>query len=332
MLSAIIGVGFASGKEIYVFFFNFGGGSFIGLIAFGLLYVYLFFIIEYIRKKLKLNSYDEFNSAIFGKLCKFSNVIMLINFVITSAGMLSGADYLFSTFFGINYRIPSLVLTIFTFVLLVGGIEKIKLFANIVIPIMIAVIVINSIKNINISNVNLPIVQKNSLIALYYGLLFGVNNFVAAMPVLFETKLKTKGKFCVILTICLIILFNILVLASNNFITEMPMFELSKNLNKSFYFIYFFTLILALFCTLIICSYNTQKIVCKNNKSLFATACIVIFNAILSSVGYANIVKYLYVVSGVFSGVYILFLIIMIVIKLIKHKSDFSLKNKEEIK
>ena len=52
ILGAIIGVGFASGKEICVFFFDFGAASIIGLIAFSLLYIYLFFIIQHINKKL----------------------------------------------------------------------------------------------------------------------------------------------------------------------------------------------------------------------------------------------------------------------------------------
>ena len=210
ILSAIIGVGFASGKEICVFFFDFGSKSLIGLIGFGLLYIYLFFIVEYIKNKLNLQNYNDFNQKMFGKLCKLSNIILIINFSITSAGMLAGADYLFKTFFGVGYRIPSIVLSVLTFLLLLGGINKIKMVANIIIPIMIAVIVINSIDNINLENVHFEITQQNSMMALYFGLLFGVNNFVAALPVLFETKLKNKGKFFVILTICIIILLNIL--------------------------------------------------------------------------------------------------------------------------
>ena len=126
ILGAIIGVGFASGKEICVFFFDFGGASLIGLFAFGLLYIYLFFVIQHISNKLKINSYDKFNAKMFGKLYKITNVVMLINFVITSAGMLAGADYLFETFFDFGYKIPSIILSVITFVLLIGGIEKIK--------------------------------------------------------------------------------------------------------------------------------------------------------------------------------------------------------------
>ena len=169
ILGAIIGVGFASGKEICVFFFDFGSASLIGLLAFALLYVYLFFVIQHISNKLNLNSYDKFNQAMFGKLCKFTNVVMLINFIITSAGMLAGADYLFETFFGVGYRIPSIILSILTFGLLIGGIEKIKNVANIIIPLMLAVIVINSIGNITPQNVNLDITVQNGVVAAYYG-------------------------------------------------------------------------------------------------------------------------------------------------------------------
>ena len=330
ILSAIIGVGFASGKEICVFFFDYEAGSLIGLMAFGLLYIYLFFIIEYVRKKCKLNSYSEFNMAIFGKLCKLSEIVMLINFAITSAGMLAGADYLFQTFLGIGYKIPSIILSVLTFLLLIGGINKIKFVANLIIPIMIAVIVINSIGNINPENVNMNISMKNASMAIYYGLLFGVNNFVAALPVLFETKLKTKGKMAVILSICLIILLNILVFASNNFVTDMPMFELSKNVSVWFYYIYFATLLMGLFSTLMICSHNMKKIISKDEKTFFIPLIIVLFNLLLSNVGYGFIVKYLYVVSGIFSGIYVVCLIILITIKLIKLK--IKKENTNEIK
>lgn len=320
ILSAIIGVGFASGKEICVFFFDYGMGSMFGLLAFGLLYIYLFLVIQYVQKKCEMNSYSEFNSRIFGRLCKISEIVILINFTITSAGMLAGADYLFETFFGIGYKLPSIILTILTFILLIGGIERIKFMANLIIPVMIAVIVINSIGNITPQNVHLEINTQNSFLAIYYGLLFGVNNFVATLPVLFETKLKTKGKIAVILSVCLIILLNILVFASNSFDTDMPMFELSANLSIWFYYIYFATLIMGLFSTLMICSYNMKKIIAKDKKSIFIPLFIVLFNLILSNVGYAFIVKYLYVVSGIVSGVYVIVLIIMMTIRLIQYK------------
>ena len=190
--------------------FNFKSASLFGLVAFGLLYIYLFFIIQYISHKIKINSYTEFNKIIFGRLCKFSNVVMLINFSITCAGMLAGADYLFEQFFNIGFKIPSIILSVITFLLLLGGIDKIKFVANLIIPILIAVIVVNSIANITPENVHFEITTNQSVMAIYYGLLFGVNNFVAALPVLFETRLKSKGKICVIVSICIIILLFLL--------------------------------------------------------------------------------------------------------------------------
>ncbi len=340
ILSAIIGVGFASGKEICVFFFDFGVASILGLLSFGLLYIYLFFVIDYVRQKLETHSYDEFNQLMFGRLCKLSNVIMIINFSITSAGMLAGADYLFNTFFDVEYKLPSIILSILVFMLLMGGIARIKFVANLIIPIMIFVIVINSIGNITPENVNLEITAGHSAMAIYFGLLFGVNNFVAALPVLFETKLKSKGKLFVIFSICLIILLNILVFASNNFSTDMPMFELSKNVSIWFYYIYFTTLILALFSTLMICSYNMHKIISKSDKSIFTALIIVIFNMILSNFGYAFIVRYLYLISGICSAIFVIILIIMIAVRLsyvnsnklkidmIKYKLFFTKKEK----
>ncbi len=322
ILSAIIGVGFASGKEIYVFFFQFKNMSLIGVIAFSLVFIYLFFIIDYIKYKLNIGSYNQFNAIIFKKLCGLTNVILIINFIITSAGMLAGADYLFITFFNVGFRLPSIVLCLLAYIIVTGGIDRVKWISNLIIPILISVIVINSLTNITPQNVNLGITTKSCVLALVYGLLFGINNFVAGLPVMFESKLKAKGKLFVTLTVALIIILNILVLASNTFVSDMPMFELSKNVSMSFYYIYFITLILALFCTLLICNYNVNKIICKDKKSKFVPLITILSCFALSNLGYNFIVKYLYVVSGIFSSIYILSLIILIFIKLIKLKKQ----------
>ncbi len=328
ILSAIIGVGFASGKEICVFFFDFGGASILGLCAFAVLYIYLFFVIQYINHKLNINSYDKFNSIVFGKFCKLTNIVLLINFIITSAGMLAGADYLFKTFFNIGHKIPSTILNLLTFILLIGGIKKIKAIANLIVPVMLTVIVINSLNNITPQNVHMEVVVQNGAMAIYYGILFGVNNFVAAMPMLFETKLKSKGKLFVILSVCIIILLNILVFASNSFSTSMPMFELSANVSIWFYYIYFLTLMLALFSTLVISSYNSYKIISKGKKSTFIIGFIVIINLIISNLGYNFIVDYLYVLSGIISGIYVLALIIMMIICMLKFRKNKHLNKK----
>ncbi len=322
MLGAIIGVGFASGKEIYVFFFQFGQSSFLGLLSFGLLYVVLFFIIQYFSNKIQTNNYDEFNKKIFGKFCSTTKIFLLINFLITASGMFAGADYLFKKFFNVGYMIPSLILGILTFIILLGGIEKIKIVSNLIIPIMLLVIVINSFLNITPQNVNFQVVKNSGLMSIYYGVLFGVNNFVTALPVVFETKLKTKGNVFVTLTICVVILLNLFVLSSNNFSTDMPMFELSAVGGKWFYYIYFSILILALFSTLEICVYNAYNILDVNKKSKFILLFTILLTMLLSRVGYAFIVKYLYVVSGIISGIYLILMLIKIICILLKRKME----------
>ncbi|MCQ2564866.1 MAG: hypothetical protein MJ152_03315 [Clostridia bacterium] len=329
ILSAIIGVGFASGKEIYVFFFDYGAASLLGLVAFCLLYFYLFFVVNRIKNKLEIKSYNQFNSIVFGVFSKIASLVMFVNFSITSAGMLAGAEYLCGTFFGIGYKIPTIVLAILTFFLLLGGVNKIKLVANFIIPIMIGTIIINSIKNINPSNVNFPIVEGNSHMAILYGILFGVNNFVAALPVFFETNLKGKWHAFVIITIGVIILLNLLVFASNAYETSMPMFELSANVNRAFYYVYFATLLFALFSTLMICTHNMQTLLCGEKRNIFVSVLVVIFVVIISNFGYDFIVKYLYVVSSLISGILVVAMVLLIAIKLLKtrRKSKFESKN-----
>ena len=321
ILSAVIGVGFASGKEVYFFFFRFGEMSFVGLMLFGLLYVYLFLIVQHINRKLEIKSYSEFNAKLFGKFCKITNVVMLINFIITSAGMLAGANYLFQILTGKNLILVPQILSLLTFFILLGGINKIRIVADIIVPIMLVVIVINSLKNLTPINLNFPIVKSGVVMAIWYALLFGVNNFVAALPVLVQSPLKSRGRVVAVVTICVVILLNILVLANNNFSTQMPMFELSKNVSISFHYVYFATIVFALFSTLIICSFNASQILSKE-RSVFVCLSVVILNLILSNLGYDFIVEYLYAFSGITSGIYVALLIVLISIKLIKNKKS----------
>ena len=79
---------------------------------------------------------------------------------------------------------------------------------------------------------------------------------------------------------------------------------------------------MALFSTLMICSFNSMKIISKNKKSRFVPIFVVLLNLILSNFGYAFIVKYLYVISGAISGIYVLILVVMIIATLIKTKTN----------
>ena len=75
-----------------------------------------------------------------------------------------------------------------------------------------------------------------------------------------------------------------------------------------------------------ICSYNMQEILFNGKKSVFNALVIVILNLILSQVGYAFIVKHLYVLSGIISAIYVVLMIILIAIKLLLNK----IKKKKE--
>lgn len=327
ILSAIMGVGFASGKEICVFFFDFGKYSVLGLLAFGLLYIYLFLMVDYIKNKLKVKTYDAFNERVMGKFCKVSNILLIVNFLILCAGMLSGADYLFITR-GAN-RLPSIVLCILTFITLLSGIKGVRVCANIIIPVLLAVIVLNFVGNLKPNNVSLPEVKTSWVIAVFYGLLYGVNNFLPLLPTLFLCDFKKKGRVFTAVSITAIMLLCVLMFASNTFSTSMPMFELSKNISNKFYIVYFVALVMALFSTLMICSYNAYALICNNRKSVFVAGIVVMAIFSLSNFGYEFVIKYLYVVSAVASGVYVLILTIFVGFYLIR---NISLVDAIEIK
>ena len=70
-------------------------------------------------------------------------------------------------------------------------------------------------------------------------------------------------------------------------------------------------------------------IISNNKKSIFVPVFVVLLNLIISNFGYPFIVKYLYVVSGAISGIYVLVLIVMIIVTLIKTNTKTKRKNKQ---
>ena len=95
ILASIIGAGFASGKEIEVFFTRYGKT---GVISIALaLVLFALLIILYLRFGYKFKSNNIFvtNRILFGKLSIIINLFVFISYAIVLSGMLAGVYELY---------------------------------------------------------------------------------------------------------------------------------------------------------------------------------------------------------------------------------------------
>ena len=99
ILGGIIGMGFASGKEVYHFFCHNYGFCFIAILIFVILFSFCFFIVSRFISKNQIKDYREFNNKIFGDYKIFVIFILVVIYITNAGCMLAGVDNIAKTFF-----------------------------------------------------------------------------------------------------------------------------------------------------------------------------------------------------------------------------------------
>lgn len=309
VVSAIIGVGFATGKEIAHFFLS-GRSLVIATIVFFCVFVGLCWYILYIKRKHNITSLTELNKLAFGKHFEVGNIVLIVLFIVTNSAMLAGCDNLVRNYLGLSLPVVSLFLSIITFFIVIGGVNRIKTIANIVMPILIIIIIVNSCFNLNIG------LQEHGNIALdiVYPIIFCAENFITLISVLISTKSKPKTlSFISGAVISIVVLLSALAIGNLN--SDMPMLSLSKNMGNVFFSLYLIGVVFALFTTLQISSYHCLQITYKGNRTKYFTLCLILLTSqIIAYLGFNFIVQYLYTGIGVLGAIYLIVLIIKLII------------------
>lgn len=153
IVGVIIGAGFASGKEIYTFFFVYGTKGIIGLAISISIIGYIIYKSLKIINKYDINTYDELLKVIIPKTKKIDiefilnfiiNTFLLITFFIMCAGFAA----LFKQEFGINEIISGSTIALFSYIILNKNMKGVFLLNSILIPPMIIILIILGIKSI----------------------------------------------------------------------------------------------------------------------------------------------------------------------------------------
>lgn len=103
ILGALIGAGFASGQEIYLFFYRFGKNGILGIFVFISITIFAIYKALKIIYQNPVNTYKDFLNIIFGDKTYFNqitNIIVNCFLCITFFIMISG----FGTYFEQQYR------------------------------------------------------------------------------------------------------------------------------------------------------------------------------------------------------------------------------------
>lgn len=320
IIGTLIGAGFASGQEIYVFFFSYGIKGFIGIIISsvgmgGLIYKTLGIINKY-----NINSYKDLLDILIknkkeNKYFNFKNIInLIINIfiLVTFFIMIAGFGAYFEQQFGINSLVGSSILAILNFVIFLTSVKGVIKANELLVPMLIVFLVIIGFINIidiNIVKLGNYIIRTNQSNYILSAIIYASYNSILLIPVLITLKkyINTKKQ---ILFISLIGTIIVILLATIIFLIlirvdvditklEMPAVYVVSNIFKFLEIIYGFIILGSIFTTSISLGASFLQNVSKNKKSYTQIAAIMCITSILTSqIGFSNLINLLYPIFG----------------------------------
>ena len=137
-IGTIVGAGFATGKEIIVFFSVYGNYGTIGIAICGCLFIIVGNKMMIISSRIQAYSYKELNNYLFGQ--KIGRVVNLFVFIVSisiTSVILSGAGALFHEQLGLSYQFGILLTLILCYIVVLKGIKGILAINAYLVPMLI---------------------------------------------------------------------------------------------------------------------------------------------------------------------------------------------------
>ena len=328
IIGALIGAGFASGQEIYLFFFSYGKRGIFGIAVSAILLGIIIYKTMIIIKKNKITTYKEFLLSIVPekwrkeKVLEIINIIINIFILITFYIMIAGFGGYLAETIKIPQIIGSSILAIMCVIIMSKETKGIVKVSEIIVPILIVFIVVIGVYTVISTNVANKIEQMNIINGsswLVSGVLYASYNTILLIPVLISVNniidRRELSKTSIVIT------FMIFLLATAVFVSmlkidvnikriEMPVsYVISTQLSKLkvLYGIVILTSILTTAISLI--AGLMQNVKEKSNKKIML--CLICISSIfISQIGFSALINFLYPIFGYIGIIQILLIAI----------------------
>lgn len=314
IIGTLIGAGFASGREIYVFFTQFGKIGLIGIIITGIITGTMIYRVLTIVKTYEIFNYNRLLERINWKHQKINK---LINFIVNSFLLISfyimvaGFSAYLKQSYGINIYFSSTLFVIICYLIFKKNIEGVIKVNEILVPILLILIIFIGMKNLPFIITKKDMTQTtNSNYFLISSLLYASYNSIVLIPVLTGLRNYLTNKkqiirisiICSLIIILLAILIYGLLLRDTFFISqlEIPLIEITMQFGKVFKYIYGFVIIASIFTSAISTGYSFLKNIAKSKDGYNAALLLICVSSIfISNIGFSKLVETLYPVFGI---------------------------------
>lgn len=315
IIGTMIGAGFASGQEIYLFFYSFGIEGIIGLFLSCLIISFVVYKTFQIVDKYGTNTYKNFLDILIPKSVKVKPIIngVINSFIlITFFIMIAGFGAYFEQELGINSLIGSTVLAIATFIIFMTSVKGVVKVNELLVPVLIGflfLIGMVNLKDLHLLELGNYIIKNNTSSFVLSAVLYSSYNSILLIPVLLTLKnyIRDKKQIIKIATISTVIIallsiaiFLLLVKVDVDITKlEMPVVYVVSNMFKVFQYVYGFIILGSIFTTAISLGASFLQNTTKNKKNytqIAGTMCIT--SVLISKIGFSNLVSLLYPIFG----------------------------------
>ncbi len=338
IIGALIGAGFASGQEIYVFFYSYGIEGMLGIIVSSFILGIIIYKSLIVIKKNNIRNYKEFLENIMPKningklrknivdiINKLTNIFMLITFYIMLAG--------FGAYLNENINVPqiigSIILAIICIIILSKDLRGIIKINEVIVPVLILFIFILgilSLKNLelnlfdlnSIKNIQKYIVKVNKTNWLISAILYATYNSILLIPVLISIKDVIEKDYLEKISFSvsgLVFVLGIAIYMSMVKINvdinklEMPVAYVVSNQYVNIKLAYGIVILSSILTTAVsIGNGLLNNIIEKKDNKIIGLIVICIIGVFISQIGFSNLISYLYPMFG-YLGVIIFLLI-----------------------
>ena len=313
IVGAFIGGGFASGKEIMVYFSQFGYVSLLFCVLSGLIFYYLVKTFLFISYNNKANLCYSIN--IFKKNINLKPILMFCNFVIV-AGMFAGISELGNVNFN-NLGIYLVIFTIaLTFFVLIKGLKSLEYVNFMLIPIMLLSLTLVIV--FSIGKYNFVLIKNNAILSFFNSVVYMMFNVLALCTFLLEIgKHYSKKQIKKCSVISSITLTLILLIINIFFVTyyttvqnqNLPIVFLANNISKAFGIFITIMVYVGMLTTLLSCSYTIKQYINKRFNNAISILIILVVGVTISLIGFEKIISKLYTllgIIGIFFCVYVI--------------------------
>ena len=315
IIGTMIGAGFASGQEMYLFFFSHGIEGIIGIIISSSIIGIVTYKTFQVINKYKINNYKDFLKILFkkeNKLISILNIIINVFILITFFIMIAGFGAYFEQEMQINSSIASSILAIISFGIFLTSVKGFVKVNEMLIPILLIFLVIIGVVNLKgfpLTNLQNYVIKTNQSNFVISAILYSSYNSILLIPVLLTLKdyIQSKKqilKVAIISTIIIILLsliiFSLLIKVDVDITKlEMPAVYVISKISRILKYIYGFIILGSIFTTAISLGTSFLQNVAKNKKSYTQIALIMCITSVLvSKIGFSNLVEWLYPIFG----------------------------------